>query len=196
MPLLRRLSVFCGSRSGADDRYAETTARFGRLLAAEQIELIFGGGSVGLMGVLADAVLSAGGKVIGVLPEMLATKELQHPGVTEMHLVPDMHRRKALMAEQADAFVALPGGYGTFEEFFEVVTWAQLGIHRKNIGLLNIAGYFDPLIRFLDHAVQEGFIKEKHRQLIVVAEEPEDMLQRLRHHQMPAVKRWLGPDKA
>jgi len=192
---MQRLCVFCGSKSGTDDRYRESAAEFGRLMSADGVELVFGGGSVGLMGVIADAVLEAGGNVIGVLPEMLATKELCHPGVADMRLVSDMHQRKAVMAELADTFVALPGGYGTFEELFEVVTWAQLGIHRKNIGLLNVAGYFDPLVRFLDHAVQEGFIKEKHRGLIVVEERPDALLSRLRKHEMPPMKRWLGPQE-
>ena len=189
-----RICVFCGSKTGADDRYAADADAMGRLMADAGIGLVFGGGSVGLMGVVADAVLDAGGEVIGVLPEMLATKELRHTGVADMRLVADMHERKALMAELSDAFIALPGGYGTFEELFEVITWAQLGIHRKPIGLLNTAGYFDPLVRLIDHAVQEGFIKPAHRQLILVEERPDAMLPGLRAHELPVVKRWMGPE--
>lgn len=163
-------------------------------MAVEQLALVYGGGSVGLMGVIADAALETGGDVIGVLPEMLATKELRHTGVQDMRLVPDMHARKALMADLADAFIAMPGGYGTFEELFEVITWAQLGIHRKPIGLLNTAGYFDPLVAMIEHAVREGFVKDRHRDLIVVEDNPPDLLARLRSHQLPPVKRWMGPD--
>ncbi len=155
---------------------------------------MFGGGSVGLMGVLADAVLDAGGEVIGVIPEALATKELLHVRVPDMRRVRDMHERKALMADLADAFIAIPGGFGTFEELFEVVTWAQLGFHRKNVGLLNVDGYFDPLVTLIDHAIQAGFIKAAHRDLVVVEREPAVLLERLAVHQLPHVRRWLGPD--
>ena len=157
--------------------------------------VVFGGGSVGLMGVLADRVLEAGGEIIGVIPEALATKELLHPRVSEMRRVADMHERKALMAELAGAFVALPGGYGTLEELFEVVTWAQLGFHRKNIGLLNVAGYFDPLVALIEHAIGEGFITPSHRELFVVESEPARLLDRLATHEMPHVKRWLERDE-
>jgi uncharacterized protein (TIGR00730 family) len=143
------------------------------------IGLVYGGGSVGLMGVIADAVLAEGGDVIGVIPESLATEELLHPGVADMRVVPSMHARKALMAELSDAFVAMPGGFGTFEEFFEVVTWSQLRLHNKLTGLLNVGGYYDPLVRLVDHAVQEGFIKPKHRSLLVIEERPEVLLSRL-----------------
>lgn len=191
---MHRVCVFCGSKTGVGDGYRAAAAELGQRMAAANIGLVFGGGSVGLMGVIADAVLEAGGEVIGVLPEMLATKELRHPGVADMRLTADMHERKAVMAELADAFIALPGGYGTFEELFEVITWAQLGIHRKNIGLLNVAGYFDQLVRLIDHAVQEGFVKEKHRGLILVEERPDVLLSRLADYEMPPVKRWLGPE--
>jgi hypothetical protein len=188
---MRRIAVFCGSRTGSDEHYAAAAAELGRLMVRRGHELVYGGGSVGLMGVIADAVLDAGGSVIGVIPRMLATRELLHPRVTDMRRVPDMHARKALMAELADAFIALPGGYGTLEELFEVITWAQLGIHRKNIGLLNVAGFFDPLVRMIDHAIGTGFIKEKHRELIVVEERPEPLLDRLKTHELPVVRKWL-----
>ena len=193
MSELKSVCVFCGSKVGVDDRYREQAAMLGRLLADQGIRLVFGGGSVGLMGVLADAVLESGGQVTGVIPSMLATKELLHPDVSDMHRVNDMHSRKALMAELSDAFIALPGGYGTFEELLEIITWAQLGIHEKNIGLLNVAGFFDPLMRLIDHAIQEGFIKPKHRGLIIVEERPDALLERLVEHQMPQVKKWLKP---
>jgi uncharacterized protein (TIGR00730 family) len=192
---MNRIAVFCGSKVGNDDRYRQTAVELGQLLVDRGEGLVFGGGSVGLMGVLADAVLAAGGEVIGVIPKMLATKELLHTGVPDMRLVDTMHDRKALMAGLSDAFIALPGGFGTFEELFEVVTWAQLGIHAKSIGLLNVAGYFDPLVRLIDHAVEEQFIKPRHRELIVVAERPEILLSRLDEHQPPPVRKWLGPQE-
>ena len=192
--IVRRVCVFCGSKAGRDDRYRQDARELGMLLARGGFGLVFGGGSVGLMGVLADAALEAGGEVIGVLPRMLATKELLHTGVSDMRLTADMHERKALMAELADVFIALPGGYGTFEELFEVITWAQLGIHRKTIGLLNTAGYFDPLAGLIDHAIQEGFVKQSHRGLIVIEDRPETLLTKLQSHELPKVKRWMGPD--
>ena len=191
---MHRICVFCGSNTGANPRYREAAVQLGTLLAGQGHPLVYGGGQVGLMGVVADAVLDAGGEAIGVIPEMLATKELLHAGVDDMRLVPDMHARKALMAELSDAFIALPGGYGTFEELLEVITWAQLGIHRKNIGLLNVAGYFDPLIDLIEAAIGEGFIKQQHRQLVVVAEEPDALLECLRTHELPQVRKWMGPD--
>lgn len=191
---MQRICVFCGSKTGVNHLYRDAAAQLGRELAEAGIGLVFGGGSVGMMGVIADAVLDSGGEVIGVIPELLATKEVQHPRVADMRLVPDMHVRKALMAELADAFIALPGGYGTFEELFEVITWAQLGIHRKNIGLLNVGGFFDPLCRMIDHAVQEEFIATGHRELFVVEERSDRLLDVLSTYQMPKVKRWLGPE--
>ena len=179
MTKLRRLCVFCGSKVGTDERYRTAAVDLGRLLVRERIGLVYGGGSIGLMGVIADAVLAEGGEVIGVIPESLATEELLHPGVADMRVVGSMHARKALMAELSDAFIAMPGGFGTFEEFFEVVTWSQLKLHHKLTGLLNVGGYYDPLVRLVDHAVQEGFIKPQHRSLLVIEERPEMLLNRL-----------------
>ena len=176
---LRRVCVFCGSKVGTDDRYRAAAVELGRLLVQSGTGLVYGGGSVGLMGVIADAVLDAGGEVIGVIPEALATEELLHSRVSDMRVVPTMHARKALMAELSDAFIAMPGGFGTFEEFFEVVTWTQLRLHHKLTGLLNVGGFYDPLVRLVDHAVQEGFIKMKHRGLLVIEERPDVLLQRL-----------------
>lgn len=193
--MIARVCVFCGSKSGIADSYRAAAVELGNELVRRGWGLVFGGGSVGLMGVLADAVLDAGGSVVGVIPHALATKELLHPRVPDMRRVRDMHERKALMAELADAFVALPGGLGTFEELFEVVTWAQLGFHRKNIGLLNVGGYFDPLVELVDHAIHEEFIVAAHRDLFVVEDRPSTMLDRLASHRMPEVRRWLGPEE-
>jgi hypothetical protein len=160
------------------------------------VDLVYGGGSIGLMGVLADAILSEGGQVFGVIPERLATKELAHTGLTRLYVVTSMHERKAVMAELAHGFAALPGGLGTFEELFEVVTWAQLGIHRKPIGLLNTAGYFDPLIAMIEAAIDEGFIQAEHRELLVVEEDSEALLGRLLRHRPPAVPKIIGSAEA
>ena len=192
---MKWIAVFCGSKVGGDGIYRDAAAELGKLMVHKGYGLVFGGGSVGLMGVIADSVLAEGGDVIGVLPAKLATKELRHERVSDMRVVDNMHERKALMSELSDAFVALPGGLGTFEELFEVVTWAQLGFHRKNIGLLNVAGYFDPLIGLIDHAIKEGFIKSKNRELIVAEERPDRLLRQLVEHQLPAVSKWLGPNE-
>lgn len=188
--VLRRVCVFCGSKVGLDERYRAAAVELGQLLVRSDIGLVYGGGSVGLMGVIADSVLHAGGEVVGVIPEALATEELLHPRVLDMRVVPTMHARKALMAELSDAFIALPGGFGTFEEFFEVVTWSQLKLHRKLTGLLNVAGYYDPLVRLVDHAVQEGFIKAKHRDLLVVEERVEILLDRLAKEPFVDERKW------
>ncbi len=187
----RQVCVFCGSNVGTDPAYAHAAAELGREIVRRGWGLVYGGGSVGLMGVVADAVLAAGGEVTGVIPEMLATKELLHPRATKMHIAPTMHARKALMEELSDAFVALPGGYGTFEELLEIITWAQLGIHAKPIGLLNVAGFYDGLTGFFEHAIEHGFIKPKQRGLIVAAESPAELLDRLERHEMPQVKKWI-----
>ena len=188
---IRRVCVFCGSNGGTKAAYRHAADEMGREIARRGWELVYGGGRVGLMGAVADAVLAAGGLVTGVIPEMLATKELLHTGATHMHVAPSMHARKAQMEELADAFVALPGGYGTFEELLEIITWAQLGIHAKPIGLLNVRGFYDGLVRFFDQAIGEGFIKQKHRDLIVTAETPRDLLGLLERHEMPRVKKWI-----
>lgn len=191
MSELHRLCVFCGSSSGSDPVHRRAAEGLGRLLARERIELVYGGGSVGLMGAVADAVLAENGRVIGVIPKFLATKELLHTGVTDLRVTHDMHERKALMAELADGFVALPGGLGTFEELFEVLTWSQLGLHRKPIGLLNVAGYFDPLVAMIDRAIIDGFCKEQHRRLFIVECEPLSLLDQLRRHEPPTVPKWI-----
>lgn len=168
---MRRVCVFCGSSTG-NAVYAEHARALGRAIGERGLGLVYGGGHVGLMGVLADAALAAGGEVIGVIPEALQARELAHPGLTRLHVVDTMHQRKALMADLADAFAALPGGFGTADELFEILTWAQLGLHARPIGLLNVAGYFDSLLAWLDRAVADAFLKRAHRALLIEAREP------------------------
>ena len=186
---MKRLCVYCGSSSGSDPAYAAAARELGQLLAAQQIELIYGGGRVGLMGTLADAVLAAGGRVQGVIP--LADREVAHYGLTQLHVVETMHQRKALMADLSDGFLALPGGLGTFEELFEVWTWAQLGMHGKPLGLLNVAGYFDLLLQFLDQAVQQQLLKSVHRAVLSVSTDPAEMLRVLRQPSPVSVLKWI-----
>lgn len=169
--------MYCGSNFGAREEYTQAAIALGTLLARTGRRLVYGGGKVGLMGVVADAVLSRGGEVIGVLPQALMTKELAHAGLTKLHVVDTMHDRKALMADLSDAFIALPGGLGTLEELFEVWTWAQLGLHQKPIGLLNVAGFYDPLVSFLDSLVREQFVRIENREALAVAEQPQALLE-------------------
>jgi uncharacterized protein (TIGR00730 family) len=192
---IRRICVFCGSNQGNDARFAETATAAGRLLAERRIGLVYGGGNIGLMGRVADAALDAGGEVIGVIPHALALKEVAHDGLNELHVVDTMHERKAMMADLSDAFLALPGGLGTLEEIFETVTWAQLGIHTKPCGFLNIAGYYDRLIAFLDHCVQCGMIQPRYRQMILVDEEIGSLLAGMVAYESPAVERWVTRDQ-
>jgi uncharacterized protein (TIGR00730 family) len=190
---VRRVSVFCGSSPGRDPRYAASAAALARELVSRGIGVVFGGGSIGLMGVLADHALAAGGSVTGVIPHGLAARELAHRGVADMRVVPTMHARKALMAGLADGFVALPGGIGTLDELFEITTWGQLGIHRKPIGVLNVAGYYDPLVALLDHVVAGGFVPAGNRGLMLVGEEPADLLDRMEAHEPPPAPAWVTP---
>ena len=193
---MKRICVFCGSSPGARPAYLKAAQRLGELLAERKIGMVFGGGCVGLMGAAADAALAKGGEVIGVIPDSLVRREIGHRGVTKLHVVKSMHERKALMADLSDAFIALPGGYGTLEEFTEVVTWSQLGIQVKPCGLLNVEGYWDGLLKFLDHAVDEQFVRPENSQLILVATTPESMLERLADWTPPAhVEKWLGREK-
>ena len=192
---MRRICVFCGSQVGGQPLYAAAATAVGTLLALRGIGLVYGGGKVGLMGVLADAALAAGGEVIGVIPERLMNRELGHGGVTDLRVVDSMHERKAMMSDLSDAFIALPGGYGTFEEFFEVVTWMQLGIHAKPCGLLNVGGYYDMLLALLDHAAGESFIRPQHRGLVLVDTEPAMLLQQLLDYRAPQIEKWLERDQ-
>lgn len=177
---MQSICVFCGASSGHDPQYADAARAFGRLLAREGIELVWGGGHVGLMGIVADAALAEDGRTYGVIPAFMADRELAHPRSTKLRVVDSMHTRKAEMANRAGAFVALPGGIGTLEELFEVFTWAQLGLHDKPIGLLNVGGFFDPLLGMLDHMTQQGFVKPSHLDLICHATTPEALLAQLR----------------
>jgi uncharacterized protein (TIGR00730 family) len=189
---MKRLCVFCGSSTGRQAVYADTARALGAELVRRGLGLVYGGGSVGLMGILADAVLAEGGEVIGVLPRGLAGKELGHDGLTELHLVGSMHERKALMASLADGFVALPGGLGTLEEILEVSTWAQLGIHRKPVGLVDVGGYWAGLLALLRHAVQEGFVQREYGALLVVEPTPAALLDRFAGWRPPVTPRvWL-----
>jgi uncharacterized protein (TIGR00730 family) len=188
---MESLCVFCGSNPGASPDYARAAARMGTLLAERGITLIYGGGHVGLMGVLADAALAAGGRVIGVIPEALEAREVAHTGLTELRVVRSMHERKALMSELADGFIALPGGIGTMEEWFEVWTWGQLGIHPKPLGMLNVAGYYDHLLAFFDRMVTDGFLPQAHRSMAIVGEDGEALLDRLAKYVPPRTEKWL-----
>jgi uncharacterized protein (TIGR00730 family) len=193
MPRLKRICVFCGSSLGARPAYQHAAQQLGELLAERRIGVVFGGGAIGLMGVLADAALSKGGEVIGVIPESLVRREIGHRGVTKLHVVETMHQRKALMADLSDAFIALPGGYGTLEELCEAITWSQLGIQQKPCGVLNIEKYWDGLLAVLDHAVDEGFVRPENSQLVLVAQTPEWMLERLSEWTPPGhIEKWLG----
>lgn len=192
---MRRLAVYCGSASGTDPFFRQQAAEFGKLLVERGYGLVYGGGKVGMMGAVADAALDAGGEVIGVIPEFLATKELVHPGVADMRRVADMHTRKALIAALSDAFVALPGGLGTLDELFETLTWSQLGLHAKPVGLLNLRGYFDPVIEFVERAVNTGFCLPEHRHLCFSEADAQTLLDRLPHIHPPRQPKWLTPEE-
>jgi uncharacterized protein (TIGR00730 family) len=192
---LNSLCVFCGSNPGASPAYAEAAAHLGRTLAARGLTLVYGGGRVGLMGVVAGAALAAGGRVIGVIPQALATLELAHGGLTELQVVGSMHERKARMSELSDGFLALPGGIGTLEEWFEVWTWSQLGFHPKPCGLLNVAGYYDHLLAFLDHVTAERFLNEAHRAMAIVGDDPGLLLDRLAAWQPPRARKWIEAEE-
>ncbi|HLJ91985.1 MAG TPA: TIGR00730 family Rossman fold protein [Gemmataceae bacterium] len=190
---MQRVCIFCGSNAGSRAVYAEATRQLGNALVARGLGLVYGGGHVGLMGILADSVLAAGGAVIGVIPQALVDKELAQTGLTELHVVATMHQRKARMADLADGFAALPGAFGTADELCEILTWAQLGLHAKPIGLLNVAGYFDPLRAWLDHAVREGFLRPAHRRLLLEADDPEQLLDLLAQYRPAAeTPKWIA----
>jgi uncharacterized protein (TIGR00730 family) len=187
---MKRIAVYCGSNKGVRPEYGAAAQALGALLAREKMELVYGGGSVGLMGIVADAALAHGGHVIGVIPQKLHIREIIHHGLPDLRVVKTMHERKAMMAELADAFIALPGGYGTFEEFFEVLAWSQLGWHPKPFGLLNVAGFYTPLLQFLNHTRDEGFIRPQHRELVLVADSAEKLLQQLKTFRTPGEVKW------
>ena len=188
---LRRVCVYLGSSVGENPVYRETARRVGELLATSGIGLVYGGGNVGLMGILADAALEAGGEVIGVIPQALVDREIAHTGLTELHVVASMHERKALMAELADGFVALPGGAGTLEELIEIYTWSQLGLHDKPMGVVNVNGYYDGLAALLDHALHEGFLRDEHRAAMHAEATPEALLERFAGWKPSVLGKWL-----
>ncbi|WP_421983622.1 TIGR00730 family Rossman fold protein [Roseibium sp.] len=192
---MKSICVFCGSSFGTRASYAETAVETGRQIAEQGFRLVYGGAKVGLMGTVADAALNAGGKVIGVLPRALEEKELAHEGLDELHLVGSMHERKALMAELSDAFIALPGGAGTLEEIFEVWTWGQLGYHQKPCGFLNVDGYYDQLIAFLDHQTQEAFTKKAMRDMVQIADTPQALIDLFKSYEAPDTPKWIGKDE-
>lgn len=176
---IKRICVFCGSNPGARSVYTDVAQQLGKAIVSHGMGLVYGGGSIGLMGVIADAVLKEKGNVIGVIPHALSSREFAHPGLTELRMVSSMHERKAMMAKLSDAFIAMPGGFGTADEFFEILTWAQLGMHTKPTGLLNVEGYYDLLLAFINHGLQERFIQTKHHQLITTSHDPEKLLRSL-----------------
>ena len=195
MSAIRSLCVYCGSKMGRDPAYAETAAKLGHLLGSNGVRLVYGGGAVGLMGVVADSVMAAGGEVLGVIPKGLFSTEVGHTGITELVEVRSMHERKQRMADEADAFLALPGGLGTLEELAEITTWAQLGIHAKPIGVLDLDGFWEPLLTFLDGAVEAGFLKPSNRELVVRITDVDDVLRALGERTTPTVPPLLGADE-
>ena len=190
---IQNICVYCGSSFGRQPIYTEMAQALGELLAEREIRLIYGGAKVGLMGVVADAALSKGGEVIGVIPHLLVNQEVAHDGLTDLIITDSMHTRKMRMAELADAFIALPGGWGTLDEMFEVLTWAQLGFHKKPCGLLNVAGYYEGLKQFFKHTVDEAFVRSSNYDLLLIESEPKILLDRLMHHQVTASSKWIKP---
>ena len=190
---MKSIAVYCGSSAGKRAIYTEVAKEMGGLLAKRNMRLVYGGGKVGLMGVVADAVMDAGGEVIGVIPGFLNHKEIGHTGVTELHVVESMHERKMLMFNESDGFIAMPGGFGTMDELFEILTWAQLGLHPKPIGILNVDGYYNPFIQHVNHMMEEGFLKPIYRNMLLEAETPEALLEAMEAYVAPDVKPWLKP---
>ena len=184
------ICIFCGSSAGRNTAYKGAAVKLGQLLAEKKLNLVYGGGNIGLMGEIAQSVIKAGGKAIGVIPQFLVEKELVYTNLTKIHVVDSMHERKAMMVELADAFIAMPGGFGTLEETVEVLTWAQLGLHRKPIGLLNIDGYYDCLNDFFEHMVAEGFLMREYKEMLLIRDDPAAMLDSLTTFELPSVDKW------
>lgn len=193
---MKNICVYCGSSPGRLEAYADGARALARALVARDLGLVYGGASIGLMGLIADTVLQLGGRAVGVIPKALARKEVAHKHLTELHVTQSMHERKTLMAELSDGFIAMPGGIGTFEEIFEIWTWAQLGIHAKPVGLLNVDRYYDALTTFLDHATQEQFLKPQHRLVLIVEQAPDALLDRFASYQAPKTQKWLDTDES
>lgn len=192
---IQSICLFCGSNKGTRAAYEQAACELGRTLAQRDIALVYGGGNVGLMGIAADAALAAGGRVIGVIPGFLREKELAHQGLSELHVTQTMHERKALMEDLSGGFVALPGGFGTYDELFEMLTWGQLSVHSKPIGLLNVDGFFDPLLAMIRHGVAEGFVAEGNLQLFVVAATIDELLAKMNAYRPAPVNKWLSHDR-
>jgi uncharacterized protein (TIGR00730 family) len=192
---MKRICVYCGSSPGKLSEYRGAARMLGHELAARGLGLVYGGASIGVMGAVADAVLEKGGEAIGIIPLALATREVAHSGLNELFVVDSMHERKAKMAELSDGFVALPGGWGTIEEIFEMLTWAQLGFHQKPCGLLNISGYYDHLYTFLEHAIDQRFVREEYRPMIMMEQTAGGLLDRYLQYRAPSVKKWIGPEE-
>jgi hypothetical protein len=192
---MKRICVFCGSNKGARAEYVLAAQALGQAMVRRNIGLVYGGGNVGLMGVIADAMLAEGGEVIGVIPQALVAREVAHQHLSQQRIVGTMHERKALMAELSDAFIAMPGGMGTFDEFCEILTWAQLGIHQKPCGVLNVENYFAPLLAMFDHAMREGFLRDTHRALVLEASEPDALLNKLEKYQPQFAEKWFDLGK-
>ena len=190
--LMQRICVYCGSNNGARPEYADAARDLANVLVQQDVELVYGGADLGIMGILADAVLERGGKVHGVIPDMLRKKEIAHTGLTELHVVASMHARKTMMAALSDGFIAMPGGFGTLEEIIEIVTWGQLQFHDKPCGLLNVGGYFDHLLRFLDHANAEGFLRAENRQMLLHDDTPTGLMQQFERYSAPGVDKWTS----
>ena len=188
---MKSVGVFCGSNSGRGDRYVAAARALGAELASRDIKLVYGGGRVGLMGEVADAALAGGGHVTGVIPAALVAREVGHTALSEQHVVDSMHERKALMAELSQGFIAMPGGYGTLDETFEILTWAQLGMHKHPVGMLNVDGYFDKLLAFVDHAIAEGFVRPEYKAMLSVAADPGELLAAMGRYRPPAVTKWI-----
>lgn len=188
---MKHICVFCGSSMGTRDAYRNAARALGKEMARRGIGLVYGGSNIGLMGVIADAVLEAGGEAIGIMPFHLVRKEIAHQQLTELRVVNTMHERKALMGDLADGFIALPGGFGTYDEICEVVTWAQLGLHQKPCALLNVAGYYDALVAMFDHATQEGFVRRAHREMLIVSADVGELLNQMQAYQAPVVEKWI-----
>lgn len=193
--MIRSLCVFCGSSPGFDPVHGEAARALGDALGQAGIDLVYGGGRVGLMGIVADAAMAAGSRAIGVIPKALADLEVAHTGLTELHIVGSMHARKAMMADLSDGFVALSGGIGTFEELFEIWTWGQLGDHAKPVALLNIAGFYDKLTGFLDDVVTAGFLRDAHRAMLMVDRDPAALVAKIRDYRAPVVEKWIGREQ-
>lgn len=192
---MQRICVFCGSSKGTRAAYTEAAKALGKTLVENNLGLVYGGSNIGLMGIIADEILALGGEVIGVIPQVLVAKEVAHANLTQMHIVNSMHERKALMAELSDGFIAMPGGMGTFDELCEILTWAQLGIHQKPCGVLNIEDYFEPLLKMFDHSMNEGFLRDSHRAMVLAAHEPAALLRMFMQYQPRYATKWLDLDE-